>query len=139
MELKEKLFEESGKIAGFKVAKVHPIEGVTTELSFTSDIRGVGRFPNGKNLASGAMTRYPHGIIDATWQGTLTTQNGEQFMWWSHEKSKVLQDGKIKGLNIVTGFTNSQNLSWMNSLIIVVELVGSVFSEEFSATAYEWN
>lgn len=139
MELKEKLFEESGKIAGFKVAKVHPIEGVTTELSFTSDIRGVGRFPNGKNLASGAMTRYPHGIIDGTWQGTLTTQNGEQFMWWSHEKSKVLQDGKIKGLNIVTGFTNSQNLSWMNSLIIVVELVGSIFSEEFSATAYEWN
>jgi hypothetical protein len=139
MELKEKLFEESGKIAGFKVIKVHPIEGVTTELTFTSDIRGVGRFPNGKNLASGAMTRYAHGIIDATWQGTLTTQNGEQFMWWSHEKSKVLQDGKIKGLNIVTGFTNSQNLSWMNSLIIVVELVGSVFSEEFSATAYEWN
>lgn len=139
MELKEKLFEESGKITGFKVTKVHPIEGVTTELNFTSDIRGVGRFPNGKNLASGVMTRYPHGIIDATWQGTLTTQNGEQFMWWSHEKSKVLQDGKIKGLNIVTGFTNSQNLSWMNSLIIVVELVGSVFSEEFSATAYEWN
>lgn len=53
MELKEKLFEESGKIASFKVTKVHPIEGVTTELTFTSDIRGVGRFPNGKNLASG--------------------------------------------------------------------------------------
>jgi hypothetical protein len=139
MVLGEKLFEESGKVTGFKVTKVHPIEGVTTELSFTSDIRGIGRFPSGKNLGSGVMTRYPHGIIDATWQGTLTTQNGEQFMWWSHEKSKVLQDGKIKGLNIVTGFTNSQNLSWMNSLIIVVELVGSIFSEEFSATAYEWN
>ena len=135
----EKLFEESGKVTGFKVTKVHPIEGVTTELSFTSDIRGIGRFPSGKNLGSGVMTRYPHGIIDATWQGTLTTQNGEQFMWWGHEKSKGLQDGKIKGLNIVTGFTNSQNLSWMNSLIIVVELVGSIFSDEFSATAYEWN
>jgi hypothetical protein len=85
------------------------------------------------------MTRYPHGIIDATWQGTLTTQNGEQFMWWSHEKSKVLQDGKIKALNIATGFTNSPNLSWMNSLIIVVELAMSISSEEFSGTAYEWN
>jgi hypothetical protein len=139
MVLGEKLFEESGKVTGFKVTKVHPIEGVTTELSFTSDIRGIGRFPSGKNLGSGVMTRYPHGIIDATWQGTLTAQNGEQFMWWGHEKRKVLQDGKIEGLNIVTGFTNSQNLSWMNSLIIVVELVGSIFSEEFSATAYEWN
>jgi hypothetical protein len=84
------------------------------------------------------MTRYPHGIIDATWQGTLMTQNGEQFMWWSHEKSKVLQDGKIKALNIATGFTNSPNLSWMNNLIIVVELAMSIFSEEFSGTAYEW-
>jgi hypothetical protein len=139
MELKEKLFDESGKIEGFKVTKVHPVEGVTTEVSFASDIRGIGKFPSGKNLGSGVMTRYPHGIIDATWQGTLTTQNGEQFMWWSHEKSKVLQDGKIKALNIATGFTNSPNLSWMNSLIIVVELAMSISSEEFSGTAYEWN
>jgi hypothetical protein len=91
-----------------------------------------------KELASGTMTRYPHGIIDATWQGTLTTEIGEQFVWWSHEKGKVLQDGKIKGLNRVTGFTNSQNLSWMNTLIIVVELAGSVHSDEFCASAYEW-
>jgi hypothetical protein len=139
MELKEKLFDESGKIEGFKVTKVHPVEGVTTEVSFASDIRGIGKFPSGKNLGSGVMTRYPQGIIDATWQGTLTTQNGEQFMWWSHEKSKVLQDGKIKALNIATGFTNSPNLSWMNSLIIVVELAMSISSEEFSGTAYEWN
>jgi len=59
-------------------------------------------------------------------------------MWWAHEKSKVSEDGKIRGLNLVTGFTNSQKLSWMNNLVIVVELAGSVYSEEFSATAYEW-
>jgi hypothetical protein len=58
-------------------------------------------------------------------------------MWWAHEKRRVLEDGKIRGLNIVTGFTNSQNLSWMNSLVIVVELAGSVYSEEFCAAAYE--
>jgi hypothetical protein len=136
--LGQKLFEEAGKITNFKVAKVHPLEGITTETSFASDIKGIGRFPSGKNLASGTMTRYPHGIIDATWQGTLTIENGEQFMWWSHEKGKVLQDGKIRGLNIVTGFSISQNLSWMNSLIIVVELAASVHSDEFCASAYEW-
>ena len=85
------------------------------------------------------MTKYPHGIIDAVWQGNLTTQNADEFMWWAHEKSKVAEDGKIRGLNLVTGFTNSQKLTWMNNIIIVVELDGSVYSEEFTATAYEWN
>lgn len=138
MALGQKLFEEVGKISGFKVAKVHPLEGVTTEISFTSDIKGVGRYPSGKNLASGSITKYTHGIIDGSWQGTLTSELGEQFMWWSHEKSKVLEAGEIKGLNVATGFTNSQKLSWMNNLIIVIDLSGSVFSDEFSAIGYEW-
>lgn len=138
MSLGEKLFEEAGKITGLKVIKVHPIEGTSSEVTFRSEIRGIGRFPSGKNIGSGTMTRYPHGIIDATWQGTLTTKHGEEFMWWGHEKAKVLEEGKIRGLNTVTGFTNSQNLSWMNSLIIIVDLAASVLSDEFCATAYEW-
>ena len=71
MGLGEKLFEEVGKITNFKVVKVHPLEGITTEISFASDVRGIGRFPSGKNLASGTMTRYPHGIIDAKMMSNL--------------------------------------------------------------------
>lgn len=139
MVLGEKLFEDSGNITGVKVIKVHPIEGVTSEVSFTSEIRGEGRYPSGENLGSGTMTKYPHGVIDATWQGSLTIAEGsDQFMWWAHEKSKVVEGGKIKGLNIMTGFTNSQKLSWMNNLIIVLEIDGSVSSMKFKATGYEW-
>lgn len=138
MALGQKLFEEVGKISAFKVAKVHPLEGVTTELSFASDITGIGKYPSGKNLASGIITKYPHGIIDGSWQGTLTSELGDQFMWWAHEKSKVLEGGEIKGLNVATGFTNSQKLSWMNNLIIVIELSGSVNSDDFSAIGYEY-
>ena len=139
MVLGEKLFEESGNIIGVKITRVHPIEGVTTEVSFTSEIRGEGKYPNGENLGSGIMTKYPHGVIDATWQGSLTIAKGEdQFMWWAHEKSKIVEGGKIKGLNIMTGFTNSQKLSWMNNLIIVIEIDGSVSSMKFKATGYEW-
>jgi hypothetical protein len=139
MVLREKLFEENGKITAVKVIRVHPFEGVTTEVSFTSKIKGEGRFPNSENLASGIITKYLHGIVDATWQGTLiTTEDGVQFMWWAHEKSKILEGGKIKGLTIMTGFTNSQKLSWMNNLIMVLEINGSIFSQEFKATGYEW-
>jgi hypothetical protein len=86
------------------------------------------------------MTKYPYGIIDATWHGSLMqAENGDQFMWWAHEKSKVIEGGNIKGLNIMSGFTNSQKLSWMNNLIIAPEVSGSVFSQKFKATGYEWN
>jgi hypothetical protein len=139
MALGEKLFEESGNITGLKIIKVHPIEGVTTEISFTSEIKGESRFPSGQNIGSGTLTKYPHGIIDATWHGSLmSSENGDQFMWWAHEKSKVVEGGNIKGLNIMTGFTNSQKLSWMNNLIIALEISGSVFSQKFKATGYEW-
>ena len=96
MALGEKLFEESGNIVAVKVTKVHPIEGLTTEVTFTSNIKGEGKFPHGKNLGSGAMTRYPHDVIDGTFQGVITTENGDQFMWWAHEKSKVVDGEKLE-------------------------------------------
>ena len=51
MALGEKLFEESGKIVGFKkLQEVHPVEGMTMEVSFTSEIKGFGKFPSGRNV-----------------------------------------------------------------------------------------
>ena len=86
------------------------------------------------------MTKYPHGIIDGSYQGSLTiTKSGYQFRWWAHEKSKVTDDGKIRGLTFITGFANSQIFSWTNNLIIAVEVEGSIFSQEFKATGYEWS
>jgi hypothetical protein len=143
MALGEKLFEESGSVTGFKVTKVHPIEGVTMEVSFTSEISGIGRFPSGKNLGSGTVTQYPHGIVDQSNQGSFMTtaeggSSGDQFIWWAHGKGKVVEDGKVKGLIIVTGFANSQKLSWMNNLIIALESEFDPESKKFKITAYEW-
>jgi hypothetical protein len=139
MALGEKLFEESGDIRAFRITRVHPIEGTTMEVSFTSEIRGIGRFPNSKNMGSGTITQYPHGIAHASWIGTLTTtEHGDQFMWWGHEKSKLMEDGKVKGLVSVAGFSNSQNLSWMNNLIIALESEYDPALQKFKTTGYEW-
>jgi hypothetical protein len=50
----------------------------------------------------------------------------------------VNEDGKIKGLTMVTGFTNSQRLGWMNNLILALESETDTESERFKTTAYEW-
>jgi len=139
MALGEKLFEESGKVLGFKVTRVHPVEGTTMEVSFTSEIKGFGKFPSGRNVGSGIMTQYPHGVADASYQGTImTAEGGEQFIWWAHEKSKLEDGGKFKGMVMVSGFTNSQKLSWMNRLIMILESEFDPAALQFRTTAYEW-
>jgi hypothetical protein len=138
MALGEKLFEESGNVTGFKVTRVHPIEGVAMEVSFTSEIRGIGKFPSRKNLGSGTMTHYTRSIVDQSNQGSLMTTEGDQFMWWAHGKGKVVEGGKVKGLIIVTGFANSQKLAWMNNLIMALESEFDPESKKFKITAYEW-
>ena len=139
MALGEKLFEESGKVVSFKITRVHPVEGMTMEVSFTSEIKGFGKFPSGRNIGSGIMTLYPHGAEEASYQGTMmtTAEEGEQFMWWAHEKSKVTEGGKIRGMVMVSGFTNSQKLSWMNSLVVAGESEFDPAAQQFRTTAYE--
>ena len=138
MALGEKLFEESGNVVGFKVTRVHPVEGTTMEVSFNSELKGFGKVPSGRNIGSGIMTQYPHGVVDASYQGTLMTSEGEVFMWWAHQKSKVVEGGKIKGMVMVSGFTNSQKLSWMNSLIMLLESEFDPIAQQFRTTGYEW-
>jgi hypothetical protein len=66
------------------------------------------------------------------------TNEGDQFVWWAHGKSKVIEGGRVKGLIIVTGFTTSQKLIWMNNLIMALDLESDPESQKFKATAYEW-
>ena len=88
------------------------------------------------------MTQYPHGIVDGGYQGSITTTeggSGDHFVQWAHEKTKPVEGGrKFKGLTMMTGFTNSQKLSWMSNLIIALDLESDPESQKFKATAYEW-
>ena len=144
MALGEKLFEESGKVVGFKVTRVHPVEGTTMEVSVTSEIKGFGKFPSGRSIGSGIMTLYPQGVVDASYQGTVMTTTSaaeegvEQYIWWAHEKDKLADGGKIKGMSIASSFTNSQKLSWMNRLLIAGETESDPATQQFKVTGYEW-
>jgi hypothetical protein len=138
MAIGEKIFDEMGKVMSTSVKSVHPIEGVKMEVSFSSEVKGTGNFPSGKNLGSGMVTHYPHGTVDASYQGVFTANEGEQYIWWAHEKSRVTDEGKVKGVITVSGFTKSQKLSWMNDLIIVIDSEANPSSQEFKGVAYQW-
>jgi hypothetical protein len=105
----EKLFEEIGSLAGFKITRAHPIEGIVMELSFTSEIKGYGKFPSGKNIGSGTMWQYPTGITKGTYQGTLTTIQGQQFIWWAEEKSKWFDGASSEDWGFRLGFQRPRN------------------------------
>ena len=134
----EKLFEEKGKLTSANVRSVHPVEGTKMEVSFMSEIQGLGRCPSGKNVGSATIHQYPHGVVDASHQGVFTTAGGDQYMWWAHQKGKVVEGGKIKALIMVTGYSNSPKLSWMNNLIMVLDAEFNPATQEFTSTAYEW-
>jgi hypothetical protein len=68
----------------------------------------------------------------------MTAEGGDQFIWWAHEKSKLEDGGKFKGMVMVSGFTNSQKLSWMNRLLMILESEFDPAAQQFRATAYEW-
>jgi hypothetical protein len=140
MALGEKLFEDIGNLTKLDIKSVHPVEGVKMEVSFTSEIKGLGKFPSGKNIGSGIVTQYPHGVIDGNYQGMeTTTTEGDQYIWWAHEKSKVIEGGMFKGIIIITGYANSQKLSWMNNLIAVIDMQTDLTNRRFEGTGYEWH
>jgi hypothetical protein len=136
MELGEKLFEETGKVTGFRITKVNPYEGTTMEITFVSEIKGAGKVPNGTNMGSGRTTQYPTGTVDSSYEGIFTSDQGDQFMWWAHEKSKMVEGGKTKGIVIVSGFTSSQRLSWMNKVIFAIDSENDPSTQQFRGIAY---
>jgi hypothetical protein len=78
--------------------------GVTTNVTFTSKVKGVGNFPSGDNQGKGEITLNPDGTFKARYEGTLTTARGQRFDWKSREKSKKEDSGKFRGGEKVTGF-----------------------------------
>jgi hypothetical protein len=139
MALGEKVFEEIGKVTNTKVVSVHPVEGVKMEVSFSAELKGVGSFPSGSNMGSGMMVQYPHGSVNAQYQGVVTTAaEGEQFMWWASQKGRVVEGGKVKSIVIVSGVTSSQKLSWMNSSVIVIDSELDPVAQQFRNTGYLW-
>ena len=136
MVLGAKLWEEKGKVIGVSVKSVDS-EGVRVEETFASELKGIGRFPSGRNMGTLNMVTRPDGFSNGTGQGIFTTQDGDSVVWKLFGLGK-LEAGKEKSVAIVQFMTTSQKLSWMNSLIVVIEAIADPKTMELSDTGYEW-
>jgi len=136
LDLGEKIAEEKGKAISMSVKSVGP-EGVHTEVSFVSQVKGFGRFPSGRDMGTISGLERPGGIFSGTAQGTKLTTDGDSVVWKAYIIGKV-EGGKRKDLSIIEFMTTSQKLSWMNGFVAVEEAVPDLVTMEFSGIAYEW-
>jgi hypothetical protein len=112
-------------------------EGVQLEETFASEVKGLGRFPSGRDMGTLNVVERPGGVFSGTGQGTKTTQDGDSAVWKCYFIGKP-EAGKYKGLAIIEFMTASQKLSWMNDFIVIEELILDPKTMELSGTAYEW-
>ena len=136
MPLGEKLFEESGKATGMSVKSV-TADGVVLEGNFVSQIQGVGRFPSGTNMGTATIVQGPN-TMRQTGQGVFITKDGKSVPWHLMAIGKSVE-GKSKVVNLVTFHATSQELAWLNELLVLVESTESAPDlSTFSDVGYEW-
>ncbi len=135
MPLGEKLFEENGKTTGMSVKSV-TADGVTLEGNFMSQIQGFGRFPSGTNMGTATIVQGPNTARE-TGQGVFTTKNGTPVLWHLVAIAKP-GEGKSKSVNLVTFQAASQELAWLNDLLVLIEGTTAPDMSTFSDVGYEW-
>jgi len=135
MALGEKVAEEKGSVIGMSVKSIDS-NGMSTEISFASEVQGIGRFPSGRNMGTLSGLDGPH-TSRSTGQGIIVTKDGETLPWHGSGIGKRV-GGKTKGAFLVTFTTMSQKYAWINDLLFVLDSEASADMTQFSDTAYEW-
>jgi hypothetical protein len=135
MPLGEKVTEEKAKTTGMSIKSIGP-EGTTIEFNYVSQIKGFGRYPNGRSIGTLTMVEGPN-THTSTGQGMIITEDGEMLPWHAVGIGKRVAS-KTKGIALVTISTRSEKYTWMNDSLYIVDLEGSADFAEFSDTGYEY-
>lgn len=134
MAMGDKLCDEKGKMMSTFIESVDA-NGITMKQTFNADVTGAGKFPSGMNMGSGTiwvgMDEKAHG----KWHGMMMTKENETIVWNGSGHS-MRHQGAVKGIMVITFMTKSEKYAWMNSIIAVKELQGTMM--DFTSTTYEW-
>ena len=134
--LGEKQWEEKSKAVGMAVKSIGP-EGARFEHTFTSTVKGFGRFPSGTNMGTIDFVVAPDGSSSGNGQGIFTSQSGEAVTWKIHLFGKR-EKGKDKSFGILKFWTASKKLVWLNGTIHALEGISDPKTMEGSDIGYSW-
>jgi hypothetical protein len=134
--LGEKQWEEKGKAIGMSIKSIGP-EGCRMEQTFTSEVKGFGRFPSGRNMGTVEVVQAHDGSSSGTAQGIFTSKDGDMVFWKGYFFGKR-EKGKDKSFGILKSWTTSKKLAWMNRSIAALESIADPKTMEMTDTGYEW-
>jgi hypothetical protein len=139
--LGEKLWEGKGKSAGAGFIKSVGTEGITSEYSWSAQVKGMGRAKGvDLNINVTAMSMMPpKGVAAAKDQGTFMTMTGDMGVLKGFDLMKAMMSGKPTSVGLWSFMTMSEKLGWMNDLIAVVtfESLDPMWME-MNITIHEW-
>lgn len=141
MALGEKLWEGKGKTAGPGAIKSVGMEGVTSEYSWTAQMKGMAR-AKGVDLnihVTAVMIMAPKSVPSAKDQGIFMTMTGDMGILKGYDLMKMTAGGKPAAVGLWSFMTTSEKLGWMNDLIALVtfEALDPMW-EQSNITIYEW-
>ncbi len=138
----EKLWEGKGKSAGAGNIKSVGMEGLTSEYSWTAEVKGVGRAKgiDGNIHVTAIMNSPPKGVAATKDQGIFMTTHGEMGVLKGSDLMKMPSPGgKPTAVGLWSFMTMSEKLGWMNDLVALVtfEALDPMWMESI-ITIYEW-
>jgi len=139
--LGEKLWEGKAKTAGAGFIKSVGMEGVTSEYSWSAQLKGMGRAKGADinvNVTAISMMQ-PKGPGGAKDQGVFMTMTGDMGVLKGFDLMKMTMGKNPAAVGLWMFMTTSDKLGWMNDLIALVtfEALDPMW-ENSNITIYEW-
>jgi hypothetical protein len=137
----KKLWEGKGKSTGPGTIKSITAEGVTSEYSWSAQVKGIGcaEGAHGNIHLTAIGKNPPKGVYSETDQGIFMTATGDMCVIKGYGLMKMVMGQNPKAVSLWSFMTMSEKLGWINDLIAVVTFEAQdPMWNEFTITINEW-
>ena len=133
--LGEKIGEETGKITGRRILEGDDYRYVKIETSFETQATILGM--QGVNMGTFTIFERIPGQVYAEGRGIFMTMDGQGGIWNGHGVGRMSDDGKMAVAASIAFQTDSDKLSKLNGMLVLVEHT-SDFEGNAHSTLFAW-